>query len=308
MLRILTIGPRATIQDLGRLGFRHSGVPTSGVFDRLSAAVANALIGNPPGAAVVEFCLLGGRFLAEIPLALALAGAPMVARVETAAGRAIPLRIPQTIGLLAGDRLEIGGSASGARLFLAVRGGWTSEAILGSRSSEDALTPGTVLPANPGGTPIRRLRDVVVPDPGGGPIRVVEGPDASAVVSGSLEVGDFVVESESDRVGLRLEGPRIEVRADPSRLSAPVGFGAVQIAGGRPILLGPACGTMGGYPVVAHVISADLDRLGQARPGTTLRFARIGLNEARRLDRLDREARSRLALRLATLASDRPGP
>ncbi len=90
----------------------------------------------------------------------------------------------------------------------------------------------------------------------------------------------------------------------PDRLSAPVAPGAVQVAGGQLIVLGVACGTMGGYPHVAHVISADLDRLGQLRPGDVIRLHRVGLDEARGADRAMRRERRALLNRVATAAQD----
>src|SRR6185312_1901394 len=94
----------------------------------------------------------------------------------------------------------------------------------------------------------------------------------------------FRVGSRSDRMGLRLDGDPIAIASSPGRLSAPVAPGAVQLAGGQLILLGVAGGTMGGYPHIAHVISADIDRLGQLRPGDVIRFRVVTLDEARRAD------------------------
>ena len=93
-------------------------------------------------------------------------------------------------------------------------------------------------------------------------------------------------------MGLRLEGDPIAIDAPPDRLSAPVAPGAVQVAGGQLIVLGVAGGTMGGYPHLAQVISADLDRLGQLRPGDTVRFRPVSVDEARHRDRAARQARS----------------
>ena len=105
-------------------------------------------------------------------------------------------------------------------------------------------------------------------------------------------------------MGLRLEGEPVAIVSPPDRLSAPVAPGAVQVAGGQLIVLGVACGTMGGYPHVAHVISADLDRLGQLRPGDVIRFHRVGLDEARRADQAMRRDRQALLKRVATAAQD----
>jgi antagonist of KipI len=105
-------------------------------------------------------------------------------------------------------------------------------------------------------------------------------------------------------MGLRLEGEPVSVGSPAERLSAPVAPGAVQVAGGQLIVLGIACGTMGGYPHVAQVISADLDRLGQLRPGDAIAFHRVTLDEARRADQSMRRARKALVGRIATAAQD----
>jgi len=104
-------------------------------------------------------------------------------------------------------------------------------------------------------------------------------------------------------MGIRLEGPALEAGGDPSRLSSPVAPGAVQLAGADLIILGVACGTVGGYPHVAHVIEADLDQLAQLRPGQSFRFEPIDLEAARRLDRLARLERRSWCLRLRSASS-----
>lgn len=286
-LLVVRPGPSATIQDRGRPGYREFGVPAGGAFDRDSLGLANALLGNDPGAAAIEFTMMGGLYRATRRMALALAGAAIGARLEKAEG-IVPLRVPQTFTADAGDRLILGGSARGLRAYLAVRGGWRTATVLGSRSSEALLAEGDVVPAEAGSVATRRPSDPTLPDPSDGPIRLIDGPDGPvppALLDASYRIG-----SRSDRAGLRLDGPAIEGRDRPDRPSAPVAPGAVQVAGGRALILGVAGGTMGGYPHVAHVISADLDRLGQARPGQAIRFSRVGLAEARRLDRHRRAA------------------
>jgi biotin-dependent carboxylase-like uncharacterized protein len=307
-LLVIDPGPCATVQDRGRLGYREWGVPASGAFDRDAYDLANALLGNPPGAAALELTLVGGAYAARLPLAIALTGAPMVARVVAADGRRRALRIPQTATLAAGDRLILGGSPRGVRTYLAVKGGWRTPLVLGSRSDEDRLCAGALLPAAPGTTPVRRPADVGAIAPAGAPIRIIAGPDAPAGFASEAGVDRaFRVGAQGDRMGLRLEGDAWEVESPASRLSAPVAPGAVQVAGGRVLILGVACGTMGGYPHVAHVISADLDRLAQARPGDPILLRRVGLEEARQIDRLGRRRRAERLLRIAALAADNLG-
>jgi allophanate hydrolase subunit 2 len=221
-----------------------------------------------------------------------------------------PLRTPAAFALGTGARLVLGRADRGARAYLAVRRGWQTPVVLWSRSSETPLRAGEVIPGESGWTPRRHLAPeddpfAAVDD---APIRVVDGPDVLSLSAGALDPGAaYVVQSQSDRMGLRLDGPSVAVAPDPDRVSTPVAPGAVQIAGGRPLILGVACGTMGGYPHVAHVISADLDRLGQARPGDVVRFARVSFEEARAVDRDARRASARRLDRVATAARDRPG-
>jgi len=292
-LRVINPGLCSTVQDSGRAGYREWGVPLSGAFDQASFNLANALLGNPPGAAAVEMTLVGGVYEALVPLAIALTGAPMEACVESRQGIVSKLQIPQTVQLGAGERLILRGSSLGARAYLAVKGGFLTPLILSSRSSEVRLKAGEVLLADPGTTLVRRPSTSLVAWADDEVIRVIDGPDAHDDFD--CELWDrltFLVASQSDRMGLRLEGPELSVPSDPERVSMPVAPGAVQVAGRRVIILGVACGTMGGYPHVAQVVSADLDRLGQARPGNPLRLRRIELDEARELDRADRRERN----------------
>jgi biotin-dependent carboxylase-like uncharacterized protein len=291
-LLVVRPGASTTVQDHGRQGYREFGVPVGGAFDLGSLDLANALIGNDPDAAALELTLVGGTYRAEITLAIALAGAPMSSLIRAGSGPDRPLSIPQSATLRAGDELVLGGSPVGARTYLAVRGGWQTPVVLGSRSSETRLESGDVLPALPGSSTLSR-RPVAWPWVVSGqnePIRVIDGPDAEPALTDArlLESTEFRVSGQSNRMGLRLEGPPIAASTPSDRVSAPVAPGAIQIAGDQPIVLGVAGGTMGGYLHLAHVITADLDRLGQLRPGDPVTFRRIEVEEARQLDRLRR--------------------
>ncbi len=307
-LRVIRAGVAATVQDRGRAGYRGFGVPVGGSFDRRSSDLANALVGNEADCAALELTLVGGVFRAEIPLAIALAGAPMAAEIRRGPeAEPRPLVVPQSAALEPGDELHLGGTVIGARTYVAVRGGWRTPLVLGSRSDEARLRAGDLLPAAPGSTPARRPAAWPWAVGEGGPIRVVDGPDAEASLGGAsfFESAGFVVSPRSDRMGLRLEGPTITVDAPPDRPSAPVAPGAVQVAGGRAIVLGVAGGTIGGYVHLAHVISPDLDRLAQARPGDRLTFRRVDLAEARRLDQADRRAQAAWLAPIRAIAASR---
>jgi biotin-dependent carboxylase-like uncharacterized protein len=308
-LIVIEPGLSTTVQDAGRTGYREWGVPMGGAFDRGAAGLANALVGNPPECAVLELTLIGGVYQADGPLALAMAGAPMEARVLAPHGSERDLNVPLSWSLRRGERLILGRALQGARTYLAVRGGWQTRHRLGSRSSEERLRAGDVLPAETGLIPTRRPVGPSWTPPAAEPFRILDGPDAlpadpGAGTSSFWTDRRFRVGSRSDRMGLRLDGEPIAIHSPPERLSAPVAPGAVQVAGGQLIVLGVAGGTMGGYSHIAHVISADLDRLGQLRPGEVIWFHRVTLDEARHADLAIRLARKALLNRIATAAQD----
>src|SRR5262249_20146074 len=137
------------------------------------------------------------------------------------------------------------------------------------------------------------------------PLRLIDGPDIRGI-SGFNDAfwlaHRFRVGSSSDRMGLRLAGIPVAVASIPERLSASVAPGAIQVAGGQLIVLGVACGTLGGYPHIAHVISADVDRLGQLKPGDEIGFRRVTLQDARAIDQRARQARAAFLRLIATVA------
>lgn len=295
-------GLATTVQDGGRLGWRRFGVPPGGAADRGSLALANALLGNSPDASALELTLLGGSYRAEADLPLALAGAPMAAHVDAPDGSTRPWPIPGAATLHAGETLHLGGPANGARTYLAVREGWPTPIVLGSRSTETPLRSGDRLPAQAGSTPARwpspRLAaEFAPPFERDRTLRFVAGTEIPG--AGADPFGPFLVLDQSNRVGVRLDGPPIAVAPNPDRLSEPVVPGTIQVAGGRPIVLGVAGGTIGGYPVLGFVVAADLDALGQVRPGDRVRLQPVALAEARRLDADQRRRREVALARLA---------
>jgi biotin-dependent carboxylase-like uncharacterized protein len=306
-LLVIHPGLCATVQDEGRPHCRSWGIPVGGSFDRASSDLANALLDNPEDCAVVELTLVGGTYEARVPLAVALTGAPMTGAILGSDGRRRPLAIPQSVSMEAGERLVLGGSDRGVRTYLAVKGGWRMPVVLGSCSSETRLRAGDLLPAEPGKVAARHPSSLLPPIPSAGPIRIVDGPD---VVPGiNLHVWEeraFRVGLQSDRMGLRLEGAGLTVPPQPERVSTPVTPGSIQVTATELMVLGVACGTMGGYPQVANIITADLDRVGQVRPGDLIRFRRIELDEARRIDEDDRFARGVRRRLLAMIATDDP--
>ena len=178
-LIVIDAGLSTTVQDAGRPGYREWGVPVGGAFDRGSAELANALLGNPPGCAVLEFTLVGGTYQADCSMPLALAGAPMEARILGPNSTERLLQLPSSFSLQEGERLSLGRNLAGARTYLAVKGGWQTKVQLGSRSSEQRLRSGDILPAEPGTIAARRLGEPAWRSPADEPFRIIAGPDGA---------------------------------------------------------------------------------------------------------------------------------
>ncbi|MEZ5092443.1 biotin-dependent carboxyltransferase family protein [Nocardioides sp.] len=267
-----------TVQDAGRRGFAHLGVPEAGPLDRPAADLANRLVGNEPGAALLETTLLGLSVRALRAVTVAVTGAPCAVEVD---GRGRPFGEPLSIA--AGAELSVGAATRGVRSYLAVSGGVAVEPVLGSRSTDTlawvgppALTVGMRLPVGPGRTP--RPVDVPARVEGEGPLRVRPGPRAdwfADQVLDHLTREEYVVDAASNRVGLRLTGSPLARVVERELPSEGLVLGAVQVPpDGQPVVMLADHPTTGGYPVVAVVEADDLFRCAQLRPGDAVRFRR----------------------------------
>jgi 5-oxoprolinase (ATP-hydrolysing) subunit C len=288
-LRVLHPGAASRLVDAGRPSTRALGVPVGGAADRASLALGNVLVGNEPSAAALEVALAGPRLRAEADLACVVYGAPFdLAGPDD-------VRLGKTFALRAGAELRIAGTERGLRAYLCVAGGFHSPVVLGSRSALECVRPGDVLPCSSGHVLPRFLRDGDIDFGDAYTLRVLPGSQAAWFCAEEFYAEEFIVAAASNRMGLRLEGRPLAV---PARelVSEPVAPGAVQVTrAGQCIILGVDGQTIGGYPKIAHVIRADLDLLGQLRPGTCLRFTEVSLQEA---CELDRQAQARLRERL----------
>ncbi|MGQ0663324.1 MAG: biotin-dependent carboxyltransferase family protein [Pseudomonadota bacterium] len=292
VLKLVLASPFATLQDLGRIGYQRYGVSGSGAMDKVSMRAANLLVGNPPGEAAVEFTLTGGEYALEGGACrLAVAGGEFAIAID---GR--PAACYRSLTLASGQRLRIGAAADALRGYIAVAGGFAVAPELGSLSTHvrsaigglggRALVAGDALPLAqdraPDGPDMTLERAAL---PGRGlPIRVVLGPQddyfSPAAIRAFLE-GEYVITAEADRMGYRLDGPKIPHLGDDNIISDGIVAGSIQVPGnGLPIVLMADCQTTGGYPKIATVISADLPTLAQSRPGARLRFAAVTLAEA----------------------------
>ncbi|WP_131738090.1 biotin-dependent carboxyltransferase family protein [Actinomadura roseirufa] len=280
MIEVIRPGPLATVQDLGRPGHAHLGVPRSGAADERALRLANRLVGNPEGAACVEFTLGGATLRFDSPAWIAVTGAPAFLRVDgRGSGAHAPCHVP------AGAAVELGTPPSGLRSYLAVRGGLMVGRVLGSRSTDvlsglgpAALTSGDRLPV--GGT--EGLDDITVdlapapPLPASPVLRILPGPrddwfgpDAITALTST----PYTVTPETNRVGIRLDGAPLARTREGELSSEGMVTGAVQVPpSGLPIVFLADHPTTGGYPVIGVLASAEVPRAAQLRPGQTVRF------------------------------------
>lgn len=278
-LEVLRAGMRTTIQDLGRPGFAHLGVPRSGAVDAAALRLANRLAGNPPGAAGLEMLLGGVQLRATGAVTLAVTGAPCTVTVDgRAADPGFPLAVP------AGALVTLGRATAGLRVYLAAGGGVAVPPVLGSRSTDtlsglgpDPVRDADVLPIGPPSAPPPAVDVAPYPPPAGDlRLRVWLGPrddwfTRSAVAT--LFSAGYRVAAETDRIGARLTGPALTRAVDGELPSEGLVLGAIQVpANGQPLIFLADHPTTGGYPVIGVVDPADVDLLGQARPGTPVRF------------------------------------
>jgi biotin-dependent carboxylase-like uncharacterized protein len=289
MIELIACPSPITIQDLGRHGYRHLGVPLSGALDSFSLRLANALVGNPPEAAGIELRLLGPTIRVDEPTCIALAHASAVVIREDERTESLPPW--RSVWLAPGDTLRVG-LVTGGVGYLTVSGGIAEDPVLGSRSTYlragigRRLHAGDRLPVGP--STASAITHAVSPAPTfehDAPIRVLPGPQLEHFTVGALEAlisSPYTVTPAADRMGLRLAGPRLEHSARGADIvSDAVTPGAIQVpSDGQPIVLLTDCQTVGGYAKIATVISADLPRLGRLLPGANMRFAVVDLATA----------------------------
>ena len=295
-LEVLQPGIGTTVQDRGRPGHRHHGLPLSGWLDAPLARAANALLGNDLNAAVLELRGVGTALRVKRgPVRVALAGRIGAQRMREDGART-PLPAWQTATLHEGETLQLGSADSGCA-YLAVAGGIALAPAFGSRASYwraglsgvlgRAFQPGDVLPCGEAGSGDPREWRCRSPwEPDTGPIRVMAGPQDDHFTPEALAsffAQDWQATPAQDRMGLRLEGEALaHTSADAADIvSDGVTPGVIQVpANGQPIVLLADGQTVGGYPKIATVITADLPRLAHLRPGTRVRFAAVTAEQA----------------------------
>jgi antagonist of KipI len=291
-----------SVQDLGRTGFRQFGVSTSGALDSFALRVANLLVGNDEGAAALEITLGGLQLRFEDERVVAWCGGEFDVQIGS---RALPAG--HAAHLEPGDELKFRRAQFGCRCWLAISGGIDVPIVLGSRSTD--------LRGKFGGLEGRTLRDGDQLSLGesrrsqtaaaenisswAGPhdwvspakrypvLRFIRGVDWNRFNSSTLQritSEAFAVSPDSDRMGVRLDGPELKRADETDLISEAVAPGTIQVPpSGKPILLLGDCQTIGGYPKIAHVITVDLGIAAQLRAGDDVRFLEVSLEDASRL-------------------------
>jgi biotin-dependent carboxylase-like uncharacterized protein len=320
-LKVLAPGLYTTVQDLGRIGYQHIGVPVSGALDGFGLRLANALAGNPQGMAALEILGSGPTFeIAADTARLALVGTGASLGIRGEKPRVVTAG--QSLTVRRGDIVQVAVGRQSACCYLAVEGGIAVPLVLGGASTyvraalgglngcalqRDDVVPLAMACASERGD----LCAPVAPTaPADQPIRVVLGPQHKYFRKEALAAllnAEFRVSKDADRMGMRLDGPLLRHRRGWDIVSDAIATGSIQVPGsGQPIILLADHQTTGGYPKIATVISVDLPRLGRCRPGDQLRFVSVELEQAEEMCReMERQfAKLLAAVELAPSAND----
>lgn len=317
MFEVLDGGPQSTIQDVGRPGYLATGMPPSGAADRFALGIANVLVGNDPGErylvgtrpgdAGIEVLLFGLKLKALAETVIAVTGAD-----QTPTLNGEPLPMWQTVRVRPGDRIAVGRPRAGARAYFAVAGGVDVPLFAGSRATNvrafvggiegRPLKKGDMIRSLPSRRPLadlegRRLRPELVPTyRERWEVRVVLGPQDDLFLEDGIQTFltfDWKLSTTSDRMGCRYIGPKLEFRPRPAYLIEQAGsdpsnivddtipVGGIQVPSGlEPIVLHVDGPSLAGYAKIATVISADLGKVGQMRPGEIANFRAVSTEDA----------------------------
>ncbi|AWW32556.1 allophanate hydrolase [Echinicola strongylocentroti] len=280
-LEVVNAGFYGTVQDLGRTGYGHWGIPAAGAMDQQSYQLANHLLRNEPNAACLELTMIGGEFLFHHPTTAVLTGAPASIQVNQ---QTVPIN--HVIEIAKGDRLKLSPVKSGCRMYLGVHGGFQTPSVLGSRSWYAGITPhdrlqeGMHLPFSAATTqPPRALAKVAMDDAlfEDQKIEVYPGPEASEMGDTSFEKlfsTDFHLSAKQNRMGIQLE-EKIENQLQEI-LTSPVYPGTVQLTpGGKTMILMKDAQVTGGYPRILQLTEQGISCLSQKKQGDKIRFILI---------------------------------
>lgn len=297
-IKIKNSGLLTLIQDSGRYGYQQFGVPVSGVMDSFSHRVANILVGNNENETVLEITVLGPEIEFMNDSIIAISGGDLSPALN---GESISMW--ESVEVKKGDILSFGGIKSGCRSYIAFEGGIQVGKVMGSMSTYvkakigglhgDSLKSGDILKIgdlekNSNSTKHRKLPDEYIPNYSNTlEVRVVLGPQQDYFTEKGLEKflsTEYKVTNECDRMGYRLEGEVIEHINGGDIISDGINFGAIQIPShGQPIIMMSDRQTAGGYTKIANVISIDLPKIAQAKPGNIIRFKKVSIYESQKL-------------------------
>jgi len=294
VLEVVQPGALTSIQDIGRRGYQRLGIAEAGAMDTTSLVVANRLVGNPDNAACLEITVVGPKLRCLSDIIFGLAGADLSGHLD-----GTPLAPGRWYEARSGQTLRFGKRSRGVRAYLSIRGGLQSEVILDSRSTYiyagfggiegRAVRAGDVLFGMQGkglGDPANEPLpgELVAPEDGSRTLRVIMGPNEERFTEHGIRnflESPYTVTPESNRMGYRLEGAKIEHKEGPIIVSECTPIGAVQVPGqGTPVLLLRERGTTGGYTKIACIITVDVDVVSQVFPGVEVRFRSVELAEA----------------------------
>ncbi len=294
IFEVIQPGPLTTVQDLGRHGYQQYGVPVSGAMDNYALRVANLLVGNSEGEACLEITLLGLRLRVLKDAVVAITGADLNPMLNNSS---LPMWEAVMVG--GGDTISFPRPKRGCRSYLAVAGGIDVPKVMRSRSTYirsrigglegrplragDRLKSGKARP----GILERKLPPQYIPEyQDQNELRVILGPQDDHFTENGIHSflhSEYTISTQADRMGYRLEGPRIEHKAGADIISDGIPLGAVQVPGdGLPIVLLADRQTTGGYVKIATVITVDTPKLAQAKPGDKVRFLQITEEDAHR--------------------------
>ncbi len=303
-------GILTTVQDTGRSSFRHLGVPVCGAMDSLAARIANLMLANEVSSPLLEYTLTGPTLRFHADTVICLTGGTVTARLEDQ-----PVPCYQPVVVQAGQMLKLGPIRQGCRGYLALKGGLHVDHIMKSASTYlragiggfhgRSLAAGDNLTYIP--YPLSPTRNFdwfpsqdLMYDTISRPVRIIPTTEHEQFSDDSCHTlfnQPFGIDNASDRMGYRLTGPTITRKDQTERLTQGVTIGTVQVPhDGHPIILMADSQPTGGYPVMGQVISVDIPRLAQMKPGDKLRFEPIELDDAQSLLRAQEQYLQRLSI------------
>lgn len=294
-IRFIKSGLFTTIQDKGRWGYQQFGMPVAGAMDNFSLRVANLLIGNDENEGVLETTFIGPEIEFDCEEIIAITGADMKPKINGE-----PISMWTSIPVEKGDKLSFSSAVSGLRGYIAFSRGIKVPELMGSKSTYirgklgglegRKISNGDELPLgekklSPTGS---YIPNKLIPTyPKEYSLRVVLGPQDDYFTEDGIKTflnSTYTISSEADRMGYRLDGPKIEHKNSADIISDGIVFGSVQVpGGGLPIVMMSDRGTTGGYTKIATVVSPDLSILAQMPPGTTLHFQKVDVYESHRI-------------------------